>query len=190
MFNVPSIHPPHCYWNDIMSCHCPTGEVGGGGTCAMHGCWLCVLGFFFELPNGTNLASYMEGIWPRIAQITLKIIHNPLHPVYLNPQWFLVPLLTPVSYPFSLPYLPFCWFICALSLSSHLSGLSISSCSCCRCSQSGGDRYCHTAGSRRKVNHTPTGLCQQVTLRSRSTANMVACRVRWSRECWRTPESC
>lgn len=45
MFNVPSIHPPHCYWNDIMSCHCPTVGRGIHVQCMAVDCGL---GFFWD----------------------------------------------------------------------------------------------------------------------------------------------
>lgn len=71
----------------------------------------------------------------------------------------------PPSYPLSFPYLPPCWFICALSLSSHLSSLSISSYSS---PGSARNRYGRTLAL--SSLYTPTGLCQQVSIGPPSAA--------------------
>lgn len=143
MFNVAIDLPPHCYWNDIMSLHFPPGHHGFQG-----GVNMCTFSFVFSLVRErmpvvffkqANLSlSEGDNIW-KGQDALLEIINanatSTVPPALLaTPLGFSISILTVMQHgtfdpllPLFFSYVPSCWFICALSLSSHLSSFSITS---------------------------------------------------------------
>lgn len=146
MFNAAIDPASHCYWNDIMSSHCPPGYHGcEGGVCvcvqclfafvAMHAC-TCVSSKS-GLSDGDNTHTERPGHLGWNYQHTCHIHRSscssrgpPSHPrsvSWSGSQTVTLDGTFDPLLPLSFPYLPPCWFICVLSLSSHLSTRSISS---------------------------------------------------------------
>ena len=148
MFNAAIDSPPHCYWNDIMSSHCPPGYRGceakeeeeeeeEEGVCAVLHLFvrLCVPVRVFSsrrfqsnstLSDGDKSQSgpgHLAGNYQHTCHIHSSSCSSRNAPSLRHrPDWDLDrgargtfdPLL-----PLSFLYLPPCWLICALALSSH-----------------------------------------------------------------------
>lgn len=146
MFNVTIDPSPHCYWNDIMNSHCPPGYHGcEGGVCMCSVSFVCSAMWQYMCVHvcvSRQNLPYQKEINQKVGTPCLKLSAHMPHPQFFllfsqppSPSLrFLIRILLVMLHgtfdpllPLSFPYLPSCWFICALSLSSHLSTLYISS---------------------------------------------------------------